>query len=198
MALSVPKKLLSVSKHVINFFFKGKSITFITRMSTIYILISINWPKFLPDTVFLTGHHYLPPTFLTFIETLSLLLVFGSSSVHCDFFTLVKVQHCHGFSCQECSQEFTKKIELNQHLKTHCLEKPHQCGHCDMKFSLREHLDMHLKEHDTGLSDCCSMCSEKNVLEIVIEKFRSLLNEIKNHKFIYWLINFIYVLSHYF
>ena len=66
MALSVPKKLLSVSKHVIKNFFKGKSITFITRMSTIYILISINWPKFLPDTVFLTGHHYLPPNIPNF------------------------------------------------------------------------------------------------------------------------------------
>ena len=95
----------------------------------------------------------------------------------------VKVQHCHGFSCPECSQVFSKKIELNHHVRTHRLEKPHQCGHCDNKFSLKAHLDNHLAIHSNAKSDdCCSLCSEKNMLEIVIEKFRSRINEINRHK----------------
>ena len=92
----------------------------------------------------------------------------------------VKVQHEHEYSCPECTKGYINKSELNQHMKTHRLEKPHDCSHCDQKFSLKGNLEQHLKQHDNS-DKCCDLCREKIVLEIMIEKFRSRLIEIDNH-----------------
>ena len=91
-----------------------------------------------------------------------------------------KVQHEHVYRCPECTQGFINKSDLNVHMKTHRPEKPHECNHCSMKFSLKDNLDLHLTQHDNS-ENCCSLCSEKIILEITIEKFRSRLMEIKNH-----------------
>ena len=91
----------------------------------------------------------------------------------------IKQQHGHEYPCSECEKIFQSKSNLNQHLKTHRLEKPHQCGHCQQHFSLKDHLEIHLKAHDKA--NCCSKCTEKFVIELTMEKLRSRLNVLNNH-----------------
>jgi len=52
------------------------------------------------------------------------------------------------YECSKCSEIFTRKADLLQHMKTH-QESPVSCQICGKHFSKASHLKMHLKVHTT-------------------------------------------------
>ena len=46
--------------------------------------------------------------------------------------------------CDICMKEFTKKYNLNQHIRqVHQLDKPHECEVCGKRFTRKQHRDLH-------------------------------------------------------
>lgn len=51
------------------------------------------------------------------------------------------------FQCHSCPKKFTKKFNLDGHLRTHDGTKPFECGSCDKSFTRKSDRDRHEKGH---------------------------------------------------
>ena len=49
------------------------------------------------------------------------------------------------FKCEECSQAFQGKSNLDSHMMTHTGEKPFACPHCDYRAAQKVHVTTHIK-----------------------------------------------------
>ncbi|KAJ8978519.1 hypothetical protein NQ317_002423 [Molorchus minor] len=87
----------------------------------------------------------------------------------------LKHQNTHdnskSFKCSECSQSFSKKIHLNNHLRSHIKEKDKKfsCEKCGQQFLFEYLLRQHEFKHSDKKPFPCSKCS-KGVLKIHMRK----------------------------
>lgn len=63
------------------------------------------------------------------------------------------------FVCKFCYQEFSTKIELNEHTKCHNDEKPFLCSECGMRFIRNDYLVVHMRRHKGEKPYQCRYCS---------------------------------------
>lgn len=66
--------------------------------------------------------------------------------------------------CDTCVKSFTRKCDLNRHVKTHVGEKPFVCDICSKGFSRKSHLNRHSATHKTESQDSTHfVCEECNI-----------------------------------
>ena len=64
------------------------------------------------------------------------------------------------YSCKVCRKSFSRKSELERHMKTHTGVKPYNCTFCKMKFSQKSNLKRHTLTH-TGVKPYnCALCGK--------------------------------------
>ena len=70
----------------------------------------------------------------------------------------------HTFFCDNCKQPFTKKSDLNTHMRCSCLnkgKKPYKCQHCGKGFSYEQSMKDHINSKHTGAKPYkCESCGE--------------------------------------
>lgn len=64
----------------------------------------------------------------------------------------------HKFTCQVCSEQFTRSIELARHRRTHTKEKLFNCDVCDKWFSSQRNLTRHKARHNPSDTQSCPVC----------------------------------------
>jgi uncharacterized Zn-finger protein len=62
------------------------------------------------------------------------------------------------YSCDICSQVFTKKGFLSQHIKSHT--KPFTCDKCGRTLSTKQSLEKHKETHSDNKSYSCDFCDK--------------------------------------
>ncbi|XP_030056590.1 zinc finger protein 90 [Microcaecilia unicolor] len=60
------------------------------------------------------------------------------------------------FKCDYCSQLFSRRVQLRNHLCTHNVEKPHMCKTCGRGFFTKSNLNGHMQIHARSRSHVCS------------------------------------------
>ena len=67
-----------------------------------------------------------------------------------------------GFNCSQCDNQFVRKKNLNQHIKSGHEDIKYTCSQCGRKFSQKCHLDRHiLLVHKGCVKIQCSQCESK-------------------------------------
>lgn len=56
------------------------------------------------------------------------------------------------FKCPQCPRIYKKRYNLNSHLQTHAIERPHVCTYCSKQFTRLSDHTRHIKTH-TGVKD---------------------------------------------
>ncbi|TPX09019.1 uncharacterized protein E0L32_001720 [Thyridium curvatum] len=59
------------------------------------------------------------------------------------------------FKCDNCSQVYKKRYNLQSHLRTHGVERPYPCAHCDKEFARSGDWKRHMKTHTGEKSFDC-------------------------------------------
>ncbi|XP_047221485.1 gastrula zinc finger protein XlCGF57.1-like [Girardinichthys multiradiatus] len=72
-----------------------------------------------------------------------------------------KVQKGVKFSCDACGKTFTRKQNLNTHMRIHTGDKPFCCDFCGHRCSRAEHLNRHMRIHTGQKPFCCDHCGQK-------------------------------------
>merc|ERR1719228_1001715 len=65
--------------------------------------------------------------------------------------------------CEFCGRQFTKKKDLQTHVKTHNELLPFPCTECPEKFGTRSKLKIHEKIHTGEAGHTCIQCGRKCV-----------------------------------
>ncbi|OXA56911.1 zinc finger protein 236 [Folsomia candida] len=62
------------------------------------------------------------------------------------------------FKCELCDAAFMSKINMQRHMSTHSVARPHKCSVCGKGFLRKEHLTKHLSSVHSGLKYRCQFC----------------------------------------
>ncbi|KAH1003718.1 hypothetical protein HUJ04_003589 [Dendroctonus ponderosae] len=63
--------------------------------------------------------------------------------------------------CKICTQPCGGLLELNEHLRTHALERPHACDICNLRFKWKSNLAQHRNKHTREKRLACEICQQE-------------------------------------
>ncbi|KAH1010297.1 hypothetical protein HUJ05_004613 [Dendroctonus ponderosae] len=67
--------------------------------------------------------------------------------------------------CKICTQPCGGLLELNEHLRTHALERPHACDICNLRFKWKSNLAQHRNKHTREKRLACEICQQEFLLQ---------------------------------
>ncbi|XP_046404762.1 zinc finger protein 468-like isoform X2 [Ischnura elegans] len=62
------------------------------------------------------------------------------------------------YKCSTCSRPFTRKADLQSHMRTHTGERPYKCSECYKVFTFSFNLKSHMRTHTGEKPYKCSVC----------------------------------------
>ncbi|XP_077288468.1 uncharacterized protein LOC143912894 [Arctopsyche grandis] len=65
------------------------------------------------------------------------------------------------FKCEICSESFTQKTTLDEHIKTHHTNRSRNCHYCGKSFSRLSTLQLHLAKHAEYKAHLCPICGDR-------------------------------------
>lgn len=82
-------------------------------------------------------------------------------------------------SCSTCGERFERKIDLNNHVVCHQVDRPHACRTCGNLFRSKSSLQAHMQQmHQTERSHKCTICG------LEFQRPSSLSNHMKIHTYV--------------
>ena len=75
----------------------------------------------------------------------------------------MKIHKFDKLQCIKCDEQFQIKVELEEHLKTHFLEKLFNCMNCDTIFKSKDELREHMTNHTQVNQEKEEKCKDKNL-----------------------------------
>lgn len=73
------------------------------------------------------------------------------------------------FVCSICRKRFSRKNNMQVHMKIHTGEKPFGCPHCSYRSSQKSNLKLHLYNHTGDKPYACSLCDYKATQKIYLK-----------------------------
>ncbi|XP_061725380.1 zinc finger protein 26-like [Cydia pomonella] len=86
------------------------------------------------------------------------------------------------YCCDMCSQQFTSKLILIGHIRTHTLLEPHPCGVCKETFANRLILNKHLRFHSLERPYVCEVCNKRFARKPTLKNHRTTHMTVKPYK----------------
>ncbi|PNF16432.1 hypothetical protein B7P43_G10308 [Cryptotermes secundus] len=69
-------------------------------------------------------------------------------------------QRVNCYKCPECSEQFSRRVCLSRHIKTHIDEGPYKCDICHKGFAQAMNLGVHRRAHAEKRSYNCKICNK--------------------------------------
>ena len=80
---------------------------------------------------------------------------------------IIKPKGSH--SCNLCEKNYTSKIQLEIHMRSHSGEKPFACDLCPSKFARRDVLKVHQTTHADQGAFSCDKCEKKYKCKVSLQ-----------------------------